>query len=276
MKPVQAQITTGDGLKLFTQRWLPEGDVRGLLCLIHGLGEHSGRYAHVAEFFTQSGFAFAAFDLRGHGRSGGKRGHAPGFDTLLDDIGVFLDRERESFPEHPTFLYGHSLGGTLVLAYAMRRKPSLNGVISSGPLLEPAFKPPALKLAAGKLMRRIWPTFTMNNEVVPDDLSTSPQVVKAYIEDPLVHDRLSSQLGMDMLEAGAWNLAMAADFPLPLLLIHGSEDKLCSTQASRIFAERMGEACTIKMWDGLAHEIHNEPTREDVLNYVLDWIVRYS
>jgi acylglycerol lipase len=263
---------TPDGLRLFAQGWEPEGPSRAAVCLVHGGGEHSGRYAHVAAALTDASFALLTFDLRGHGRSEGPRGHAPSFDVLLDDIGHLLAEAEERFPGQPRFLYGHSLGGSLVLNYVLRRRPALAGVVATSPFLRPAFTPPAWKVALGRVMRRLWPTLSMYNEVDARAISRDPEVVRRAIADPLNHSRISARAGIDILEAGEWAIAHAAGFPLPLLIMHGSADALASVEASRQFAARVPGDCTFKLWEGLYHETHNEPEKQDVLAFVVDWL----
>jgi len=236
------------------------------------MGEHSGRYAHLAAFLDQAGYALLTFDLRGHGKSEGQRGHTPSYEALLNDISLLLEEAAKRYPDRPRFLYGHSLGGNQVINYALRRRPQVAGVIATGPLLRPGFEPPAWKLTLGKIMYSLWPTLSMSNELDCQSLSRDPEVVRAYNDDPLVHDRVSARLAMDMLQAGLWVLEQAAEFPLPLLLMHGSDDRLTSAQASREFAAQAGHRCTLKIWDGFYHEIHNEPEQGQVFEYLLEWL----
>ncbi|HRI56124.1 MAG TPA: lysophospholipase, partial [Anaerolineae bacterium] len=185
-----------------------------------------------------------------------------------------LAQAEQRFPGKPRFLYGHSLGGNEVLNYALRRRPDLAGVVSTSPGLRTAFQPPALQLAAGRLMNRIWPAFTMPNGLELAAISRDPAVVAAYQADPLVHDRLSARLGMSLLESGEWAIAHAAEFPLPLLLMHGTADRLTSAPASQQFAAQAPN-CTLKLWEGLYHETHNEPEKEEVIGFVVDWLQRH-
>lgn len=272
MQHFEFKWQTEDGLRLYAQGWQPETEPTAAICLVHGLGEHSGRYAHLAAFLNQAGYVLLAFDLRGHGKSEGQRGHTPSYEALLDDTAHFLDGAAGRYPDCPRFLYGHSLGGNLVINHALRRRPPLAGVIATGPLLRPAFEPPAWKMTLAKIMYRLWPTLSLSNGLDRQALSRDPEVVRAYNDDPLVHDRLSARLGMDMLQAGLWSLEHAAEFPLPLLLMHGSADRVCSPQASREFAAQAGEGCTLQIWDGFYHEIHNEPEQGEVFEYLLEWL----
>ncbi len=272
----QLQRQASDGLQLFAQTWQPEAEARAVVCLVHGLGEHSGRYAHLAAALTGADYALLAFDLRGHGQSGGQRGHAPSYEVLLDDIARLLDEAAQRFPDRPRFLYGHSLGGALALNYALRRRPQLAGVIATSPLLLPAFEPPAWKVSLGRIMYSLWPTLSLSNEVNPHHLAHDPAVAHAYVDDPLVHNRVSARLGIDMLQASQWALAHAAEFPLPLLLMHGGADPITSPDASRQFAERTPGDCTFKLWEGLYHEIHNEPEQQEVFKFVVAWLQAHT
>ena len=264
MEHVEFKWKTTDGLQLFAQGWQPEGESRAVVCLVHGLGEHTGRYGHVAAALNHAGYALLGFDLRGHGQSEGQRGHTPTFDHMLDDITHLLEEASQRFPDVPRFLYGHSLGGCLVLNYALRRRPDIAGVIATDPLLRTAFAPPAWKTTLGRLLQGLWPTLSMSNGLDIAGLSRDAAVVRAYADDPLVHDRVSARLGMDMLDAGEWALGHASEFPLPLLLMHGGADPITSAEASRQFAAGVTGDCTLKIWDGLYHEIHNEPEQSQV------------
>ncbi len=267
-------LATDDGLKLALYRWAPPGDAKAVIGLIHGLGEHGGRYEHLARFLNQQGFLVLALDLRGHGQSPGPRGHIPGFDFILNDIGLFVREAANTNQNLPVFLYGHSMGGGLALNYCLKAQPSLAGVIVTGPLLRTAFAPPGWKLALARLMYRLWPSLTLQSELDVTAISQDQRVVDAYSNDPLVHDRLSVKLGVEMLAAGQWNLDHARDFRLPLLVMHGDADRLTSWQASTEFARKAGPNCTLKIWPGLYHEIHNEPTQDEVFAFLLDWLNR--
>ncbi|RKX39540.1 MAG: alpha/beta hydrolase [Verrucomicrobia bacterium] len=265
-------IESFDGLKLHGQRWEPEAEPAAVVCLVHGLGEHCGRYGHVAEAFNQAGYALVSFDLRGHGRSEGKRGHAPNYTALMDDIFQLLETAKEHYPDVPVFLYGHSLGGNLVIHYALRRLPKLAGVIATSPLFRPAVKPPRWKMALLRSMVGLRPSLSISSGLETAALSRDSEVLQAYREDPLTHDRISARLAIDMLRNGEWNMAHATDLPCPLLLMHGNADRITSAKASREFALRADAACTLKIWDGFFHELHNDPENKKVLTYLLDWL----
>ena len=272
MKHTEFKLKTFDGLQLFGQNWQPEGQTRAVVCLIHGIGEHSSRYVHIADSLTQTGHALISFDLRGHGKSEGLRGHTPSYKALMQDISSLLEAANKQFPQIRSFLYGHSLGGNLVLNYVLRRQSSLKGVITTAPWLRLAFEPPASKIALGKITNCIWPSFSQKSGLDTKALSHDLEVVRSYEKDPLVHDRISARMFISSYQAGQWALEHASEFPLPLLFMQGGADKIISVEAGREFSGRIKENCTLKIWNGLYHEIHNESEKEEVFKFLIDWL----
>jgi len=271
MAPVEFLEAT-DGLKLACRIWEVPGPPRGVVCLLHGLGEHGGRYDHLAQFLNRAGWTVHALDLRGHGISEGKRGHAPSYDQILEDISLFLGKVALRFAGTGLFLYGHSMGGALAINYTLRKSPALSGVVATGPLFETAFPPPAGKLALARVLRRLWPSLTLQSGLDAAAISRDGEVVAAYLNDPLVHDRLSVSLGLGMLEAGKWALDRAPALRVPCLIMHGNGDRLCLSRASELFSLRAGALSTLKIWPGLYHELHNEPEKEEVFAWLLNWL----
>ncbi len=265
-------MRTSDGIELHERRWLPEPGCRAVVCLVHGLGEHSGRYEHVGEAFTAKGLGLYTFDLRGHGRSSGRRGHTPSYEALLDDIDLLIDAARAEQPGVPLFLYGHSLGGALVINHVLRRRPPILGAIASAPALRPGFEPPHWKLAVGRLAARLWPTLRLASELDPSAISRDPDVVERYLSDPLMNRSLTASLGIAVIDEGEQALAEAGTLSIPLLLMHGTGDRLTDVQASRQFAAAAGDACTLRLFEGLYHEPHNEPEKAEVFQCVFGWI----
>ena len=272
MKTYESGWENKDDLKFYVRSWVPVKKPKAVVALIHGHGEHSGRYDHVGEAFTRAGYALTAFDMRGHGRSGGPRGHTPDYEALMGDMAEFLALVEGRYPKLPLFLYGHSTGGNLVLNFTLRRKPDVIGVIATGPWLKLAFEIPAVRLVLVKAMDKIAPGFTQDSRLETAALSRDPEVVKAYVNDPLVHHKISVRFYNSMYESGLWAIEHAPEFPVPLLLMHGSADRLTSFQASREFAERAGKKVTWRAWDGWYHEIHNEPEKAKVLKVMIDWM----
>ena len=272
MNHIEFTRQSPDKLQFYFQGWEPETSPRAVVCLVHGLGEHTGRYAHVAAALNDVGYAVLGFDLRGHGKSEGLRGHTPSYETLMDDIGRLLDEAAQRYPGKAQFIYGHSLGGNLVLNYALRRKPPLAGVVATSSGIRVAKPLPATQLTLAKVMNKLQPTMQMPNGLALDNLARDPEVIRAYKSDPLVHGKISVRLAVEMLQAGEWALAHAAEFPLPLLLVHGSADELTSAAATQEFAGKVRGDCTLKIWDGFYHETHNEPEKAEVLGFMVAWI----
>lgn len=263
-----------EGLTLFGANW-PVKNPRAVIALVHGQGEHIGRYAHVAKWYNDHDIALIGFDQQGYGRSEGKRGHAHSMNALLDDIGLLLAQAGERYPDTPIFLYGHSLGGALALQYVIQRDPVIGGLIVTSPLIRLAFQAPALKILVGKLLRRIMPTLTLPTGLAANFISHDPAVVSAYKNDPLVHDKLSAAAGIAILEMGESLDIYSGVFSIPVLLMHGADDKITSAAATRALFGRVVGDITHKEWPGLWHEMHNEKEKEQLFDYTLEWIKRF-
>jgi len=264
---------TRDGLKMYSQCWKPKKKARAVICLVHGLGEHSGRYTHLAKFLTDSGFALAAFDLRGHGRSQGTRGHFASYDLVMEDITLFIKEVKKHFHTKPLFLYGQSTGGNFVINYALRFEPDIAGIILTSPLLRPAFKTPFWKIALGKTMYYMWPTLSLSNGVDLNALSRDTSVASQRKNDTLTHDRVTPRF-LAVLSAGEWALANTERLDLPLLLIHGDADRITSFEASETFAKKTGSMCTFKICHGYYHTLHEELDRDTIFAAMTGWMNR--
>ncbi len=263
---------TADSLQIYAQGWQPDTAPQAIVCFIHGIGEHSSRYGHVAAAFCRAGYPFLTFDHRGHGKSQGKRGHTPSYTALLDDITRLLAEAAQRYPHLPRFLYGHSMGGNLVLNYVLRRHPELAGVIATSPWLKLATKPPTLQVKLAQWGSHVWPSLTLSSGLDINAVSRDPATVRAYQTDPLTHNKVSLRLFADAYQAGQWAIENASDFPLPLLLTHGSADRITSAPASRQFARAAPGNCTFHVWHGLYHEAHNEPEKQEVLDFMVNWV----
>jgi len=263
-----------DGLNLFGRAWISRNPkLKGTVLLVHGLGEHSGRYANVAEIFNESGYHLIGFDLRGHGLSEGPRGHTPTYELLLDDIEGFIQESQRKFDlDLPEFLYGHSLGGNLVLNFGIQRSREFTGVIVTSPLLETAFSPPKVKLLAAKVFSKFMPTLTLNNGLETAALSRNQAIVEAYLSDPYVHDKLSAKLGYEMLDNGKYALNHANKWQHSLLLMHGTADRICSAPASQEFARAAGDHVDLVLWEDNYHELHNGLEKDKVISAMVQWM----
>ncbi len=272
MKTFETSWKSADGIDLYARGWEPDGAPRAVVCLVHGLGEHVARYENVATALTAEGFVLFGFDQRGHGRSGGPRGHVPSYNQMMDDIALLLKQAASRYPGLPLFLYGHSMGGNEVLNFSLRRKPELKGVIATGPFLRLAFQPPAAQVTLARMMNGLFPSFTQKSGLELAALSRDQKVVDAYVADPLVHNKITARLFVELFDSGEWALNRAVEFTLPLLLMHGSADRLTSSNATREFARNGGKNISLHIWDGWYHEIHNEADQAEVFKVMLDWL----
>lgn len=264
--------TDARGIELYTKTWNIESP-QYAVGLVHGMGEHINRYDHVAAHINAHGGVVVGFDHQGHGQSGGPRGHAPDYASLLDGVDLLLVEIKKAYPGLPVFLYGHSMGGGVVLNYCLQRSGNgVCGVVATGPFLRLAFEPSAVRLALGKMMKGIAPGLTQPTGLKTTNLSRSAAVVTAYENDPLVHGKTSTAMALGLLEAGEQLARYQGDYPVPVLLMHGEADQITSAETTRHFAERVGGDVTYQGWPGLYHEIHNEPEQAEVLKRITDWI----
>ncbi|HSG43756.1 MAG TPA: lysophospholipase [Anaerolineales bacterium] len=265
-------------ITFYIQGWEPEGTPKALICLVHGLGEHTGRYEHVGKALNEAGYALFGFDLRGNGQSGGPRGHFPSLDIVLSDIHQFIGLQKQNFPDTPIFLYGHSLGGLLVLAYAIKHENKLNGIVTTGAALHTALTEQRVKIALINMLWSLFPTLTLPSGLNPADISSDPDVVQRYKDDPLVHNKASLGFGKAGLNAIDLCFARARDVTVPLLNMHGTGDKLNYFDGTEEFSKLVSETnndVTLKLWDGLHHELHNEPEQADVFIFMVEWLDKH-
>ncbi|HSK65463.1 MAG TPA: lysophospholipase [Anaerolineales bacterium] len=275
MKSYEANLKSQDGTDFFVRCWEPDSRIKAVVVLIHGLGEHTGRYEHVAQALTGAGYALCGMDLRGHGRSGGIRGHIPTLSTALQDIRELLIFVTKRYPELPHFLYGHSMGGLLTLAYTLQHKPALKGMIVTGPGLRSPLREQKGKVLLAKILGSLTPNTLLVSGLETGGLARDAQVIQAYTTDPLVHDRISLGLGKGLLKAADDVWEHAREFSLPLLLMHGTADRITYAHGSKDFAAlatNNNRDITLKLWDGFYHELHNEHQKQDVFRFMIDWL----
>jgi len=264
---------TDDGATIYASKWLVEEKPEAIIVMVHGLGEHIGRYKHVANFFNKHQIAFYGFDHRGHGKSSGKRGHIPGNNFVISDINKIIDIAKNENPDTPIFLYGHSMGGSMVLFYSLKSHPDVNGVICTSPGLGAGEPIPPPKLFLAKILKTLAPSMTLDNGLDVNNLSHNPQVIKDYKEDPLVHPMISARLAMDIFSNGDYVIENAAKWSIPLLLMVGTEDHIVSQEKIHLFVDKAPKnLLTFKEFSGLYHEIHNEYENEQVFNFIMEWI----
>ncbi|MGN6649918.1 lysophospholipase [Trinickia sp.] len=272
-------VRTADGVELALYRWPCAAPARATVALLHGLAEHAGRYTALAERLAAAGIELVAIDLRGHGRSPGERAWVESFDAYLDDAQALL--EAASRPNTPLFLMGHSMGGTIAACFAIerlapftRRTRPLSGLILSSPALAPGRDVPRWMLAASRVVSRVWPRYKAM-KIEPALLSRDPLVVETNRSDALVHhSAVPARTGAEILAAMARIEQGRASLRLPVLVYHGTADKLTEPDGSRLFAAHVGSADrTLTLYDGAFHETMNDLDRDRVIDALTQWIL---
>ena len=271
-------FTSDDGLSIF-YRHRPATPEKARMVLAHGLGEHSGRYRHVIDRIVDTGISVWAIDHRGHGHSEGKRGHVDSIDQYIADLAKMVDIAKSGMPETMTcFLLGHSMGGLMVLNYAEKHPDAVHAVVASSPGLNPGMKVPVVKGGAAKIISRIWPSLSFDNELDSSKISHDPEVVKAYDNDPLVHGRITARWFTEFMSAMAWTRENAGRIKLPVLMQVAGDDRLVDAPTSRRFFESLTVSDkTLLYYDNLYHEIYNErlEDRNIVLNDLVNWLQKH-
>jgi alpha-beta hydrolase superfamily lysophospholipase len=263
-----------DGLRLFEQAWSPAGTPKAVILIVHGYGEHSSRYVHVAEELTRNGYAVRTFDLRGHGQSQGEpRTFVRSFDEHLDDLATFLSRARERHPDGLFFLFGHSMGGTISTLFAIVRQPEIRGLLLSGPSLKLSDRYPPLLLTLAKIISFVLPKARLP-KLDAGAVSRDPEVVRNYENDPLVYrGGIPARTGAELNRAMERIRQGMESLRLPLLIMHGTGDLLADPEGSSLLHDRAESGDkTLKRYEGLYHEILNEPERAEVLADMVAWL----
>jgi alpha-beta hydrolase superfamily lysophospholipase len=269
----ELQLRATDGAALHAWLREPPGERPPMVVAhVHGMGEHSRRYDHVTEYWESLGWASAGFDLRGHGRSDGPRGHTPSYAQLMDDITTLLDAVGERWGGVPIVLYGHSLGGNLVLNHAVRRRPIVTRVVATAPYLRLAKEPSLALMWSVRLASHVAPKVSLGTGLDITGLSRDPAVVQRYRDDPLVHDRITFGFFADVHPTGEAVIDRAAELHVPTLVMHGSADRITNPLGSKQFVENAGGRASLQLWDDYYHEIHNEPSWRDVVLFTRRWI----
>lgn len=262
------------GLQLFSQSWRPAGEeTRAALIVVHGLRDHSSRYAELAEHLVGQGFAVYAFDLRGHGRSEGVRVHIDSFEEYLTDLGIFLERVRKQEPGRPVFLFGHSMGGAIATLFALEKKPDIAGMVLSAPALKPGADVSKALIAMTKVIGGMLPNLKVL-ELDPKQFSRDPAVVKENETDPLIFQQGGPARTASRL-LGALNTISERmeEVSAPLLVMHGTADTVTDPEGSKALAKRASSKDkTLKLYDGLYHDLLHEPEKTQVLGDVTQWL----
>ena len=260
------------GRRVFWQSWMPDGEPRALVVIVHGAGEHSDRYVHVADAMTRDGYGVYALDHRGHGRSEGPRALVDRLDSVVSDLDQLVVQASAEHPAAPVYMLGHSMGGTIALRYALLHQPRLSGLILSGPLAALDGAPAPLRVV-GRVLSVVAPRLPLI-AIDPSLVSRDEAVVSAYVADPLVHHgKLPARTAAELATAIDAFPDTVGAITVPTLIVYGTADGLCPPAGSQMLAARMGSSdMTVKAYDGLFHEILNEPEREVVLADIGSWL----
>ncbi len=271
MQASNYQWKGADGVELYGKEWSVDRP-EAIVLLVHGMGEHCERYEPLAEFLTAHKINLVSYDQRGHGHTAGKRGHAPSAQKLYEDLAIFQKKIAQKYADIPLFLYGHSMGGNVVLNYTLQYKPAIKGVIATGPWIRLSMEPPKALVMIGKVLRSILPGVQQDTKLDANNISTIKSEVEKYKNDPLNHGKITFAMGIDTTNAAAFLDQYAGDFPAPLLIMHGGDDPITSKDASKEFADRITSDVTFREWPHNYHEIHNDVNRKEVFEEILAWI----
>ena len=275
MNHFESSYITHDGIKLYLQAWMPDNPLASLL-LVHGLGEHSGRYTEFASKLVEAGIAVFTFDGRGHGKSaeGKATAYFDSAEDYLKDIEVLYNKGKNYIPGKPAFMLGHSMGGGMVAAMLLKSQPEVSGVILSSPAIQEAEGTPKLLIAVGNLVSKLAPKLKVLKLDI-DGISRIPEEVKKYREDPLVYqENVPARTGSEVLGLMKYVQGNAAQFSSPVLLIHGDADRLTNYKGSQLLYEKASsQDKTLKVFPGGYHELLNDLDKDEATALILNWIL---
>ena len=268
-----------DGQPRFQHTWTPETTKPwAILTIVHGFGDHGGRFAGMGTSLASLGIRVYATDLVGHGRSPGKQGCIKSYDQLLEEVHLSVQHSQSLFPRMPHFLFGQSMGGNLVLNLALRRPESMtsvHGIIAGSPMLKSAAMPKERIMDAGRWLAEKLPNWRIKAPVEVAKLSSDRRAQDAYLMDRLVHRSMSLRLAANLIDSGLWALERGALLQTPSLLMHGSDDTLTCPVATQMFAESAGSIATFKSWSGCRHDLHDDIQRERVFAFMTHWMKQH-
>jgi len=265
---------TSDKKKIYAQKWEAGKKARAGILLIHGLGEHSCRYKEWATELVTQGYSVLTFDFRGHGKSSGKRGAVATYKTYIKDIEKLIEQGKKHFKNIPIFLYGHSLGGNLVVNYVISRRTAFDGIILSSPWFELTNPPSKLKVFITGIIGRIIPGIVVSSGLNPNDMSRILKEVHQYSNDPLIHNKISFKFFREAFEKGKIAKRSMYKINIPMLVFHGSKDNITSCKATREFVSNASNKTTYVEIENGFHELHNDLAREKVFDSIISWLNR--
>ena len=276
MKHIEGNFSNTRGQSIYYQGWLPDGKLKATLLIVHGLHEHCGRYQHLAEYFTDKGYAVYGLDFPGHGKSDGPRSFVVNFNDFIEPVETCLEMIQSEHPDSPVFLMGHSMGGVIAAAYLIDHQDNVRGAILSGSLVKVPDYISDFTINMGKILSKILPKIKIV-EIDKQGLSRDPDVVQAYINDPLVYNgkstvRISNEINVliNLVEE------RGSRIKVPLLILHGGDDRVCDPSWSQYLHDLVSSPDKkLIIYDGLYHEVYNEPEAESVFADVLSWLEKH-
>ncbi|MFN2269885.1 MAG: lysophospholipase [Anaerolineae bacterium] len=276
MDHIEGNFKGARNANIYYQAWLPDGDAKGVLLVTHGLGEHSGRYMNVVDHFVPLGYAVYGFDLVGHGKSEGAREVVERFTDYTDTLAIYYGMVKDWQAASPIFLLGHSMGGLIAPYYLLDHQADFKGAVISAPLVKVSDDTSQLTIIMGKILSTLLPRMGLL-ALDANSISRDPEVVKAYVNDPLVfHGKTPARLAAELLKAMLHVMAEADRITLPFIVVQGSEDKLVDPSGSQMLYDKASSIDkTIKIYQGLYHEVFNEPERNRVLKDVEVWLAAH-
>ncbi|WNB17282.1 alpha/beta hydrolase [Marivirga arenosa] len=272
MIPKINHFHSSDNLKLETQEYFHSENPDSIILIIHGHGEHAGRFSKVANYFNEKNIAVCALTLRGHGNSEGKKGHAPSLDQLLTDVEYFIRSVRVRFLEADLYLYGHSMGGNIVLNYMVNdQSDELTAGIVTSPWIKLAFEPPKWKVNLGNWVADIIPALIQSTELDANDISSIEEEVKKYQNDPLIHSKISAKLFSSISKGGEYLIHNTGKFKHPIFMAHGQKDNIISHDATESLSKD-NKLFSFKSYPESKHEIHHDVDFKNLMQDVLEWM----
>ncbi|MGA9769329.1 MAG: lysophospholipase [Blastocatellia bacterium] len=271
---IEETITTTDGLRLYVRRREVD-NARGEVVILHGFGEHSGRYGPLTEHLINNSYTVTGYDHRGHGLSDGLPGHIENFSEYDDDLQKILSYARDRAKSPNLYLIAHSMGGLIALRHIAKQAGGIRGAVISAPLIAVAVPVPAHKLMIARLSARLRPHMRLDNGINPSHLSRDSEVGKAYATDPLVNRKVSARWFAEATRAMEEMKDRATQITLPVLVMHGTEDKLASVDATKRLFEKIGSKDKeLIVYQGYYHELFNEPEKHQLYERATEWLAQ--